>query len=111
MKNLFFVIVCVFSTVFSLEASDVSCPAPQNVHKVSETSSSISFDWNDCFCSGQTFQVYYVKNGVPSAPVTVNSSEVDFSNLTTGTYEFHFVTTCISGTSVDVIIIEDIIET
>ncbi len=108
-----FIATCLFLVTFcfaaTLNTADFSCPPPQNVAKISETYNSISFDWNDCFCPSQTFEVYYVKDGKASGIYPVSGSGFTFSNLSPGDYEFHFRTTCGGGVSVDVIIEEDIV--
>jgi len=110
MKSLFF-FAAFFLSVTLCTASitpDLSCPAPKNVTKVAETSSSISFDWDDC-CSNQSFLVYYVKDGVTSATYQVSKSDINFTGLAPGVYEFHFSSVCLGTTSAEIIIIEDLV--
>lgn len=113
MKKLIFFASCLcfvtFCFAIPLNTADFSCPPPQNVIKLSESSGTISFDWNDCFCSDQTFEAYYVKGGQASPIYTINGSGFTFSNLAPGVYKFHFRTTCGSGMSAEVIIEEDIV--
>ena len=112
MKTFIFSFVLFFSASFSFainySAFAMSCPAPQNVTKVAEDSSSISFDWNNC-CTGQYFQVYYIKDGNQSAVYSTSNSEFNFSNLTEGTYEFYFHSNCGGVLSAPIIVVDDII--
>lgn len=108
-----FITTCLLLVTFcfatTLNTSDFTCSPPQDVTKISETSSSVSFEWNSCFCPGQSFEVYYVKDGNTSTIYSVSSSGFNFTNLTAGTYEFHFRTVCASGSSADIIIAEDVV--
>lgn len=104
---LFFALTFCFATTST--APESSCPTPQNVTVVAKSSGSISFDWNGCDGCGQTFEVYFVINGNASATYTVSSSEISFSGLGAGTYEFHFRQVCASGTSTDYIITEEVL--
>lgn len=112
MKNLIFFAVFFLSVSFcfatTFSSSDISCPTPKDVTKVSETSSSISFDWDDC-CGNQSFLVYYVKDGKASAMFQTSSSNIDFTGLNAGLYEFHFSAVCVGGTSAEFIIVEDLV--
>ena len=96
-----------FTTAFT--APDVTCPFPQNVTKVAETSSSISFDWDDCGCTAPTYEVYFVKDGNTSTTYKTSSSDFTFTNLAVGEYEFYFQTNCGGGTISGIIVIDDLI--
>lgn len=113
MKKLLFFASCLCLVTFcfatTLNTADYTCPPPQGVHKIGETASSISFDWNNCFCPHQTFEVYYVKDGQVSPIYSINGSAFTFSNLEAGLYQFHFRTTCAGGLSAEIIIEEDIV--
>jgi len=113
MKNsicfLAFFLSVTFCFATASTAPDLACPAPKNVTKVSETPSSISFDWDDC-CNSQSFLVYYVKDGVTSGTYQVSSSDISFTGLSAGVYEFHFSSVCLGATSAEIIITEDIVE-
>ena len=118
MKTLFFLFVFLLSTTIGFSTPDQSarrvkpeqalnCPLTTNVAITSQTSNSISFDWDDCGVSFTEYRVYYVKDGQKSREYATQDSEFFISGLSAGTYQFHFYT--IYGISSSAIIIEDVI--
>ncbi len=86
-----------------------SCPDPANVSVVSQTTNSITFDWDDCYCSLTEYRVYYKKGGFTSSEFSTTSSDFTFTGLSAGTYDFYFYTVC--GTEVSgFIIVQDSME-
>ena len=110
MKTLFFsfVILCIPSFGFSnTEACQIlSCDAPTSLYITTQSHNSISFDWDDCGNSFTEYQIFYIKNGQTSPIYSCSKSEISFSGLSGGVYQFHFYTVC--GGTVSSIIIEDI---
>lgn len=90
------------------ESPDTTCPAPSNVHVTAKTSSSISFDWDDCGCFQTGYKVKYVRqgDGYNSPEYSTGSSAFTFSGLQAGTYTFYFKTDC-GGEVSGAIVIED----
>ena len=86
-----------------------NCPDPANVTVVSKTSSSISFEWDDCECVPTEYRVYYVTGGYTSSEYATTSSQYTFTGLSAGEYSFYFYTVC--GTEVSgFIVVTDTIE-
>lgn len=109
MKALFFsfLILC-FSSFKSSDAASVqysSCTAPANLSITAQSNNTISFDWEDCSSSFTEYQVFYTKEGQASAIYSTSKSEISFSGLSPGVYQFHFYTIC--GGASSAIIIED----
>ncbi|MBI1228019.1 MAG: hypothetical protein GC192_22495 [Bacteroidetes bacterium] len=105
----FFAFLLTANFMFSKSQSEIltECSAPSNLTVVSQTSSSVSFDWDDCGCGETSYKVYYVKAGQASSPVTTPTSDITFSSLSSGTYTFYFATIC--GEDSSSIIVEEII--
>ncbi len=107
-KSLFF--LCFFlplAFAFSKAEMPTTCPEPANVHKVFQSNGTVSFDWDDCGCHPTEYRVYYVKGGYTSPEYPVSTSNIAFSNLSAGSYDFFFYTVCSGGIS-GVIGIEDL---
>ena len=100
-----------FFMIFSnLQAATwTSCLQPQNVQKTAQTTSTVSFDWDDCECIPTEYRVYYVVNGNASQEFAVTSSDFTFTGLSAGTYDFYFYTVCGTQQSA-AIIITDIVQ-
>ena len=108
-KSMFFItfmLIANFTFSNSQNAGLVVCSAPANVIIISRTSSSVSFDWNDCGCLMPEFRVYYVVNGQSSQEASSSNSGISFSGLSSGSYRFYFYTIC--GGVASSIIIEDV---
>src|SRR5690606_38217555 len=82
-----------------------SCPAPTNLTKTFQSTSSVGFDWDDCGCSPTEYRAYFVRGGQASPEYSTTDSNITFSGLSAGTYQFHFYTVC--GGVVSSIIIEE----
>lgn len=110
MKKLLFFFAFLLTANFTFstpqDVAITSCSAPTNLTVVSQTSSSVSFDWNDCGCMLTEYRVYYTVNGQTSQEYATSSSGISFSGLSTGSYRFYFYTVC--GGETSSIIIEDI---
>ena len=97
---------------FSLNANSIArfnnCPPPQNVLLLSASNNSISFDWDDCGCASQIFQLHFIKNGIAGNTFQTNNSEFTFSDLDAGNYDFYFYSNC-GGVLSAPIIVEDFV--
>ena len=89
-------------------AGGQTCPAPANLTILSKSSGSIAFDWSDCTggCSQYLVKYYRQDDDFQSQVFAVADSEISFSGLPAGTYDFSFAIDCGSTTS-DWIVIED----
>ncbi len=92
-----------------------TCPEPANLSIPSKSSGSISFDWIDCTggpngagCNQYLVKYYRVGDGFQSQVYAVSDSEISFSGLPSGAYDFSFATDCGSATS-GWIVIEELI--
>ena len=83
-----------------------TCPAPSNVSVVS-TDATFTFDWDDCGCSSSEYRVYYKRGGNTSPEYSTSISEITFTGLAPGNYEFHFYTVC--GGPASAIILEEVV--
>ena len=101
--TLTFIIGYSFHSQLSLE-----CTAPQNVNTASILGGNISFDWDNCTGSCTEYAIYYVREegSYYSPEFTTSSSDISFSNLEDGTYDFYFVTVCGSERSAAIVIEE-----
>ncbi len=111
MKTLFFsfVILCISSFGFSNTEScqNFNCGAPVNLTVTSQSHNAIDFDWDDCGNSFSGYAVYYTKDGQTSQTFSSSKSEISFSGLAPGVYQFHFYTVC-NGTASSIIIEETV---
>ena len=112
MKTIHFLFALVIAVSFAFTSPEnpdlTECPAPTNITIVSQNTSSVSFDWDDCGCALTEYRVFYVKGGQTSQEASTGSSNISFTELTMGgTYQFHFYTVC--GGGVSSIIIEDVV--
>lgn len=89
---------------------DQTCPDPANlsISIVSKSGGSIAFDWSDCSGGCNQYLVKYRRVGeaFQSQVFASKCSEISFSGLPAGTYDFSFATDCGSASS-GWIIIED----
>ncbi|MBK9013649.1 MAG: hypothetical protein IPM82_05950 [Saprospiraceae bacterium] len=87
-----------------------TCPEPTNLSIVSKSSGSIAFDWSDCMggCNQYLVKYYRVDDDFRSQVFTVGNSDISFSGLPAGTYDFSFAIDCGSATG-GWIVIEDVI--
>ena len=113
MKKAIFFFLFVFAISFSFAnetGCDVSCDTPANVTKVSQSSGTITFDWDDCSGGCSSYEVRYVRleDGYVSSFRTVSSSSATFTGLADGEYEFQFRTVCSGGVS-SIIGVEEVI--
>lgn len=85
-----------------------TCPEPANLTIPSKSSGSIAFDWSDCTGGCNQYLVKYCRVGddFQSQLFTAVRSEISFSGLPAGTYDFSFATGCGSAAS-GWIVIED----
>lgn len=86
---------------------EVTCPTPE-VSITEQAASSVTFSWNAV--SGATqYRIWYVRreDNYTSSVITTGGTSVTFSNLTSGTYDFHFQTSC-GGDGNSAIIIAEI---
>lgn len=108
-SNLIFILL--FTSLFALATPPKpvynNCPPPINLEQVSQTDSSISFDWEDCGCDYTEYRIFYVKDGSSSQEFSTPNSDFTISGLSSGAYDFHFYTIC--GGIASVIIVEEII--
>jgi hypothetical protein len=96
-----------FNTVDS-NVNDLTCDSPDNVTVRSQTSTSITFDWDACSGGCDGYLVYYQKHGSsPSGNFSTDDPAITFSNLPAGTYDFYFATKCTGGGISSFIVIED----
>jgi len=95
--------------ISSFKHVETTCNAPSNVHVVSSTSNSKTFDWDNCNCFSTGYEVWYLRksDGYTSQAVTVTASEYTFTGLQAGAYTFYFRTKCGTQKS-DIIGIDDI---
>ena len=111
MKTIFFFLSCMFATTLGFSNHQTvapdTCPAPANVSLVSQTDSTITFDWDDCGCSPSEYRVYYKRGSETSSEFTTGSSEITFAGLASGNYEFYFYTAC--GGPMSAIILEEVL--
>lgn len=83
------------------------CPALTNLSLVAQTDSSVSFDWDDCGCDLTEYRAYFVRGGQSSTEYPTTSSNITFSGLSAGTYQFCFYTVC--GGVVSSIIVDEVV--
>lgn len=96
---------CCFFMTQTSATTTFNCPPPANVTQTSNTSRLVAFDWDDCgSCINNTFNVFYIKDGVTSQTFTTTQSNIAFTNLAPGLYEFHFQRACGITTSTSIII-------
>jgi hypothetical protein len=111
MKIFFFVSSLLLSCSFGFSSTntpeDSTCQPPSNLNITSQTDSSISFDWDDCGCDLTAYRIYYVRGGQASSEYPTTCSNITFSGLSAGAYQFHFYTVCSGATSS--IIIDEVI--
>ena len=86
----------------------VTCPGPQ-ASITSKSSSSITFGWS-AITGAVSYSVWYHRreDNFTSSVSNTGATNITFSGLPPGTYDFYFVTNCSSETS-DIIIIVDIV--
>lgn len=112
MKTFFFLMALLLSCSFGFSSTnttlDSTCQPPSSLNITSQTDSSISFDWDDCGCDLTEYRVYFVRGGQASSEYPTASSNITFSGLSAGAYEFHFYTVC-SGAASSIIIDEVIV--
>ena len=113
MKKTIFLILFAFALTFSFanETEDeVTCNPPANVTTVAQSAGSVSFDWDDCTGGCTEYKVWYVRqdDGYTSNKVTTSASDISFSGLADGTYDFYFATVCAGGVS-SIIGVEELI--
>ncbi len=100
-----------FVLCFSAAAdSGQSCPEPANLTILSKSSGSIAFDWSDCMGGCKQYLVTYYRqdDDFQSQVFTAERSEISFSGLPSGTYDFSFATDC-DFTMGGWVVIEDVI--
>jgi hypothetical protein len=87
-----------------------ACPELANLSITSKSSGSIAFDWSDCTggCSQYLAKYYRQGDGYQSQVFAVTASEISFSGLPTGTYNFSFAIDC-GFTTGSWIVIEEVI--
>lgn len=87
-----------------------ACPEPANLSIVSKSGGSIAFDWNNCLGGCNQYLVKYFRqdDDFRSQVFTTDDSDISFSGLSAGTYDFSFATDCGSIAS-GWIIVEDVI--
>lgn len=111
MKKSVFLIAFLFAANFMFSKSQdeavSECPAVSHLTIVSQSSSSVTFDWDDCGCGDVTYKVFYVKAGQASSPIFTSTSGITFSSLSSGSYTFYFATIC--GEDSSSIIVEDVV--
>ncbi len=91
-------------------ASSQTCPEPANLAILSNNGGKIAFNWSDCTggCNQYFAKYYRVGDGFQSQVFTAANSEISFSGLQAGTYDFSFATDCGDATS-GWIVIQEII--
>jgi hypothetical protein len=79
----------------STKPAPCSCPNVTNLQKTGQTSSSISYAWNNAY-SGTEFRVWYVRQGdnYTSGFFYTNNLSYQFTGLSTGVYTFYFQALC-----------------
>ncbi len=87
-----------------------TCPEPANLSITSKSGGSIAFDWSDCMggCSQYLVKYYRQDDDFRSQVFTTDDSEISFSGLPSGTYDFSFAIDCGSTTG-GWIVIEELI--
>lgn len=108
MKKYLFVLGFLLPLAFAfapVPSIDSTCGTPQNVEKTSSTLTSITFEW-DAVGGAAGYRVYYerVEDSYTSSVTTTTSTTFTFSNLSAGTYKFHFATDCGGTVSADIVI-------
>lgn len=85
-----------------------TCPEPANLNILSKSSGSIAFDWSDCMggCNQYLVKYYRQDDDFQSQVFTAERSDILFSGLSNGTYDFSFATDCGSATGGWVVIEE-----
>ncbi len=103
------VLLPLFFAFTNPESPETTCPAPANVYVTATSPGSVSFDWDDCGCTGNGYKVKYLRqsDGYNSPEYSTSSSAFTFSGLQAGTYDFIFKTVC-GGESSGFVIIEDL---
>ena len=113
MKKLLFFLALFLPFTFGFSMPEVenltTCSDPANVSVVSKTSSSISFDWDDCGCGQTEYRVYYVQGEYVSPESSTTSSSFTYTGLSAGTYSFYFYTVCGAEVS-GFVVLEDTLE-
>lgn len=100
-------LLCLAFSTYANSVNHDGCPPPGNIILTAKTSSSVSFDWENCSCGTPAYHIYYVKNGQMGPVYLTGNSEITITGLSAGTYQFYFSTQCDGETSA--IIIEEII--
>ncbi|MEO1263845.1 MAG: hypothetical protein AAFZ15_33880 [Bacteroidota bacterium] len=112
MKTMILFLSFVLSTTLSFSNQQtftpVTCSAPSNLALVS-TDATFTFDWDDCGCSPTEYRVFYKRGGATSHEFSTSSSDITFTGLAPGNYEFYFYTVCQTGIS-SIIITSDVVE-
>lgn len=104
MKNYFHSLVFILVVFFGFSSfTNTEAPAPiiGNLHVVSQSSNSVTFDWDDCDCAPKIYTVKYVRvsDGYTSPEFQTANSNYTFGNLSSGTYQFFFKVDCNGGSS------------
>ncbi len=87
-----------------------TCPEPANLSITSKSSGSIAFDWSDCMGGCNQYLVKYFRqdDDFQSQVFTAVRSDISFSGLPAGTYDFSFAIDCGSASSGWIVIEETI---
>ena len=111
MKIFFFVsallLFCTTGFSSSNPAGFSECPTLTNLSIVAQIGSSVSFDWDDCGCDFTEYRIYFVRGGQVSPEYSSSVSNISFSGLSPGTYQFYFYTIC--GSTVSSIIVDEVV--
>lgn len=107
-KHLFFfallIPVCFAFATPENDHCEAGCPPPTNLALTAHPGAAVSFDWDDCGCSGE-HHVFYKVNGQAGPEYVTGNSEITISGLATGIYQFYFYTIC-NGESSSIIVTE-----
>ncbi|HFA52129.1 MAG TPA: hypothetical protein ENJ95_24190 [Bacteroidetes bacterium] len=109
MKNVFFFtafLLIGFYAISNPQPINLNCPSPVNVSVTDQYAGAISFDWEDCVGGCNSYSVWYETGDYTSQQYLTNNSDISYSGLSAGTYDFYFVTDC-GGAKSDAIVIED----
>lgn len=109
--TLFFLLtltVQVFTGFTPPKGPGCACTSP-SVSLTGQTSNSASFDWSPVY-SATEYKVWYYRkeDDFTSQEVFTSSTDISFTNLEEGTYEFYFATVC-GGIISQVIVTDDLL--